>query len=82
MMPLGPDEMARRIQHRHGAGWLVWFGRQTGQYWAMARWARTSGGMFSASSPDALETAIVSFELLHPAPEQRYGHVVDHRRVG
>lgn len=80
-MLLGPDEIAQWIEHRHRPGWTVWFGRSTGHYWALAGWARTPYGMLGAATPDALETAITSFEARHPKPAHWHGHVVDSRRV-
>lgn len=69
-MPLGPDDIARRIQYAWRPGWLVWHGRQTRHYWAVALWTRGSIGMISAAAPDALEAAMSTFEMLHPKPTQ------------
>jgi hypothetical protein len=67
---VGPDEVAWRLQCRR-RGWVVWFGRHTCRYWALAYWARTTGSLLEAATPDALDAAIASFELLHRKPEQR-----------
>jgi hypothetical protein len=72
-----PDEIARRLQHRHHPGWSVWFGNRTRQYWAAACWVRPAGGLIGAITPDGLEAAIASFEEVHPKPALRHAHVVD-----
>jgi hypothetical protein len=77
-MLLGPDEIAQRIQHRHRPDWMVWFGRSTRHYWALAAWVRTPDGMLGAATPDALEVAITTFERLHPKPTLQHAHAVDH----
>jgi hypothetical protein len=77
-MLLGPEEIARRIQHRHQPGWLVWHGRYTGHYWALARWAPTPHCLLSAATPDELDTAIATFELLHPKPVHPHAHALSH----
>ena len=71
VMLLDPDEMARRLQYRHRPGWSVWFGHSTRQYWAVACWVRGADGMLGAASPEALDAAIRSFELLHPKPQRQ-----------
>ena len=68
-MLLSPDEIARRIQHRHRPGWSVWYGRSTGQYWALAPGLRTLHGMFGAATPEALDAAITTFETLSPSSQ-------------
>jgi hypothetical protein len=68
-MQLSPDDMARRIQCAR-SGWLVWHGRQTKEFWALALWTRGSIGLIGAVGPDALEAAISTFEMLHPKPTQ------------
>jgi hypothetical protein len=70
-MLLGPHDIARRLQYRHRPGWLIWYGAQTRQYWALASWARTRHSMFGADTPEGLEAAITTFETLHPKPGQR-----------
>jgi hypothetical protein len=77
MLP-GPDEMARQIQHRHRPGWLVWYGRATGQFWAMAAWARRPYGLVCAPTPDLLDAAIATFETFHPKPPHSRAHGLDH----
>jgi hypothetical protein len=72
---LGPDEMARLIQRRH-AGWSVWYGRHTGQFWALARWVRGPYAMVSAPTPETLDAAIAVFETIHPKPGRRDRHGV------
>ena len=67
-MLVGPDDMARQIQHRHQPGWLVWYGRRTGQYWALAAWTRAQREMLGAATPGALDAAMTAFEALHPKP--------------
>ena len=67
-MLFGPHEIARRIQYQHRPGWSIWYGRETRQYWALARWTRATGAMFSAETPQALEAAIATFETHHPKP--------------
>jgi hypothetical protein len=69
-MFIGPHEIARRMEHKHHPWWLVWYGRSTRQYWAMARWVRTPGAMLGASVPDALDAAIATFETHHPPPRR------------
>ncbi|HEU5155546.1 MAG TPA: hypothetical protein VFU43_00995 [Streptosporangiaceae bacterium] len=69
-MLLSPDDIARRIQYTRRPGWLVWHGRHTRHYWALALWTRGPVGMIGAATPDALEAAIATFELLHPKPTQ------------
>jgi len=65
---LSPDEIARQIQYVYRPGWLVWYGRKCGQYWALALWTRGAIGMIGAATPDELEALIVTFETLHPKP--------------
>jgi hypothetical protein len=77
-MLLGPAEIARRIQHQHRPGWLVWHGKYTGHYWALARWAPTPHGLLGAATPDELDAAIATFELLHPKPAQPHAHALAH----
>jgi hypothetical protein len=77
-MLLGPDEIARRIQHRHRPGWAVWYGRATGYYWALASWVPTLDGMVSAAAPEALDAAIAAVEMLHSKPANRCAHALDH----
>lgn len=67
-MLLGPKEIALRIEYEHRPGWLVWYGDQTHQYWAMATWVRTPRAMLGADTPDALDAAITTFEMRHPKP--------------
>lgn len=66
-MLLGPDEVARRMQYERGPWWWVWYGHQTLEYWAVARWVRVSW-LLSAATPAALEAAIVAFETRYPRP--------------
>jgi hypothetical protein len=70
-MLLGPHDIARRLQYRHGPGWSIWYGPKTRQYWALAPRARTRHGMFGADTPEALEAAIAAFETLHAKSRQR-----------
>jgi hypothetical protein len=65
-MLLGPDEIARRIEYRHRPGWVAWYGHSTRRYWAVASWVAGLPGMLSAADADALDTAIASFEIVHP----------------
>jgi hypothetical protein len=74
-MQLRPDEIARRIQYQHRPGWLCWYGRHTGRYWALAAWVAGLDGMLSAPDPDALDAAVATFEVLHPKPGH---HAVGH----
>jgi hypothetical protein len=67
-MLLGPHDIARRLEYQHSPGWLVWYGRHTRQYWALARWARTRDGFLTAATPEALDAAIAAFEMFHPRP--------------
>jgi hypothetical protein len=67
-MPLGPDEIARRIAYRHRPGWVAWYGHQTRCYWALASWVPGLDGMLSAADPNALDAAITRFEMRHPKP--------------
>jgi hypothetical protein len=69
-MLLGPHEIARRIEYEHRPGWVAWYGRHTRQYWAVATWVRTPHAMLGAATPDALDAAITTFEMLHPKPRQ------------
>jgi hypothetical protein len=43
----------------------------TRQFWAMAFWVRTPHAMFGATTPDALDAAIATFETLYPRPGQQ-----------
>jgi hypothetical protein len=56
------------MEHKHRPWWRIWYGRHTGQYWAMASWVRTPYAMFGATTPEALDAAIATFETLHPKP--------------
>lgn len=67
-MLLGPDEIASRLQRRHGPGWRVWFGRSTRHYWALASWVPGRDGFVGAPAPEALDAAIATVELLYPKP--------------
>jgi hypothetical protein len=78
MTPLGPHEMARCIEYRHRPWWVVWYGRWTGQYWALPSWVSTSHGMLCAATPGALDAAIATFEMLYPKPSHDRAHAVDH----
>jgi hypothetical protein len=80
-MSLDPDDIARRLQHRHWPGWSVWHGRATRHYWALASWVPGLAGMLSAATPDALDAAIAIFVGLHPKPAHWYVHAVDPRRI-
>ena len=70
-MLLGPHDIARRLEYQHRPGWSIWYGKQTRQYWAVACWERTAGAMFAAATPEALDAAITTFEVLHPKPRRR-----------
>jgi hypothetical protein len=76
-MLLGPDEIARRIQHHHRPGWSVWYGRSTAQFWAVACWTRTPHDMLGAATPAALDAAMVAFETLYPKPAHT-AHALSH----
>jgi hypothetical protein len=75
---LDPEEIAQRIQCQHRPGWLVWHGKYTGRYWAMARWAPTPYGLLDAATPDELDAAIATFELLQPKPAHPHAHALSH----
>jgi hypothetical protein len=70
-MLAGPHEIARQFGAKHRPWWLIWYGEQTRQYWALAAWVRTPHAMFGAATPDALDAAIATFETLHPRPGRR-----------
>jgi predicted TIM-barrel fold metal-dependent hydrolase len=76
-MLLGPHDIARRLQYQHRPGWSIWYGAQTRQYWALARWARTPHCMFGADTPEQLQAAITTFETLHPSLAQRSHALAD-----
>jgi hypothetical protein len=65
-MLFGPDEIAQLIQHQHRPGWLVWYGRATKQYWALAAWVHGSQAMLGAAAPEAIDTAMTTFETIYP----------------
>jgi hypothetical protein len=65
---LGPDDLARRIEYQHRPGWIVWYGRRTREYWALAAWVRTAQALLGAATPDALVAAMVAFEAIYPRP--------------
>lgn len=67
MLP-GPDDVARWIQRRHRPWWHVWYGRATREYWAMPAWAPDRHGLLAATTPEALDAAIATFEAHHPRP--------------
>jgi hypothetical protein len=75
-MLLGPHEIARRIEYEKRPWWLVWYGRKTGQFWAVASWVRAPDAMLSAATPEALDTAIAAFENLHPKPNHQHRHAM------
>jgi hypothetical protein len=77
-MLLGPHDIARRLEHQHRPEWVIWYGTQTRQYWAMARWVARPYAMVSAPTPEALDAAIAVFETVHPKPRHRRAHAVDH----
>ncbi|HZB31868.1 MAG TPA: hypothetical protein VE465_17050 [Streptosporangiaceae bacterium] len=56
----------------------MWHGKHTGHYWALARWTPTPHGLLGAATPDALDTAIAAFELLHPKPAPPRSHALFH----
>lgn len=66
-----PREIARRIEYRLRPWWVVWYGRSTGHYWAMATWVSGLHSMLSAPGPNGLYAAITAFEMLHPKPGDR-----------
>ncbi|HEU5159525.1 MAG TPA: hypothetical protein VFU43_21185 [Streptosporangiaceae bacterium] len=76
-----PQDMARHLQHRHRAWWLIWYGAQTRQYWALALWVHTPYALLSAATPEALDAAIATFHSLHPNTRPQYAHAVDHRSI-
>ncbi|GAA4142458.1 hypothetical protein [Actinomadura keratinilytica] len=57
------DVIAREIERT--TGWVVWFGRVTGHYWATPRvphpWAR----LLESDSPDGLRAAIGQVEMFY-----------------
>jgi hypothetical protein len=75
IMSLGPDDIARRIQHQR-RGWLVWYGRKTTQYWALACWTRAPHSMLGAATPDALDAAMATFASLYPKPAHSHAHAL------
>jgi hypothetical protein len=77
-MLLGRNEIARQIERRRRPWWIVWYGKYTGQFWAVAVWASAPHGMLCAATPDALDAAIDTFELIHPKPLHRRAHAVGH----
>jgi hypothetical protein len=70
LMLLGHHEIARHIEYKNRPWWMVWYGDQTRQFWAMAHWVCTPQAMLSAATPDALNAAIATFEILYPKPTQ------------
>ena len=68
---LGPHEIARRMEYKKRPWWLIWYGQQTRQFWAVASWVRAPDAMLSAATPEALNAAIAIFETLHPKPGQQ-----------
>jgi hypothetical protein len=75
-MLLGPDEIAWRIQHQHQPGWVVWYGKATGLYWALASWVPTLDGFVGAPAPETLDAAIATVEMLHPKPAHHHAHAL------
>jgi hypothetical protein len=73
-----PDEIAQRIQYRHRPGWLVWYGRATKQYWALASWVHIPHAMLGAAAPDAIDAAMTTFEMLYPKRGQQQSRAVGH----
>jgi hypothetical protein len=71
-MLFSPDDIALRIQYEHRPGWLVWYGRETRQYWAMPLWIHTSG-LLNNAVPDLLDAAMRTFETFYPRPTGRAG---------
>ena len=80
-MLLGPQEIALRLEYQHHPWWVIWHGRHTRHYWALARWTSMPRGMLAAATPEALDAAIATFELIHPPPRHQHGHGLDHRRI-
>ena len=75
-MLLGPHEIARRLEYKKRPWWLVWYGQQTRQFWAVASWVRAPDAMLSAPTPEALDAAIATFEQHHPKPSQHHRHAM------
>jgi hypothetical protein len=75
-MLLGPHDIARRLEHQHRPGWVVWYGERTRQYWAMAVWVRTPRSLLGGATPEALDAAIATFEMFHPKP-RRHARALD-----
>jgi hypothetical protein len=69
------------MEYRRRPWWIVWYGRSTGLYWALAAWVPGLQSMLSAPTPDALDAAIATFEMLHPKPGERRAHGLGHRRI-
>ncbi|HEX6469149.1 MAG TPA: hypothetical protein VF069_08645 [Streptosporangiaceae bacterium] len=66
------------MEYQRRPWWVVWFGRHTRQYWALASWVRTPDGMLTAATPEALDAAIAAFEMFHPKPRHAKTHALDH----
>lgn len=75
-MLLGPKEIAQSIEHKHRPWWSVWYGEHTQKFWAVATWVHTPQAMLDAATPDALDAAIATFEVLHPKPARQHRHVL------
>jgi hypothetical protein len=75
-MLLGPAEIALRIQYQHYPGWLVWYGKSTKWYWALACWVLDAPAMVGAATPAELDTVITIFEMLHPKHRERLNRAV------
>jgi hypothetical protein len=56
------DRIARELQNWHD-GWIVWFGRYTGSYWAMRRAASSSADvLIEGTGVDELLERMRAFE--------------------
>jgi hypothetical protein len=60
------NAFARRLECQHRPWWRVWYGQHTRRYWALALWIRSAGAMLDAETPERLDAAMATFEMLHP----------------
>jgi hypothetical protein len=75
----GPQGTARRIASER-PWWIVWYGQHTRKYWAapLPSWITSSRArLIEATTPEALEAGIATFEMFNPSPNSAQRNLTD-----